>query len=90
MIFEQSTAVLPFTTGVKILDTDPSDSRGEDVWVLTTNLNNYIKNTMDLNKINFHVLKGNVADIVSGTLCEPKQHDAVETLDGVYFFEIEE
>ncbi|GBP13544.1 L-dopachrome tautomerase yellow-f2 [Eumeta japonica] len=46
---------------------------GDEVWVMTNSMPRFIFSNLDTMEYNFHIYRGNVSDLIAGTICEQQR-----------------
>ncbi|XP_065209850.1 protein yellow-like isoform X2 [Planococcus citri] len=72
-IAQQDNETLQFPSGIKIF--------GDTIYILTSELQNFIAGTTRANDVKYRILVGSVSDLVRGTGCDQRKHVATSTID---------
>lgn len=64
---------LQFTSGMKIKSEWTLNGRTDVILAFTNRYQKIATGTMNFNEINFRILKGNVNDLIKGTVCQPRR-----------------
>ncbi|XP_046737224.1 major royal jelly protein 1-like [Diprion similis] len=83
---QTSDEYLQFVSGVKITEGIQNGVEGENVWVASIHLQQFISGTLDITEDNYFILGGNVKTLVNGTNCQTRPHPLVDDLNDKFFF----
>ncbi|XP_046411597.1 major royal jelly protein 1-like [Neodiprion fabricii] len=82
-VLEQNETTLQYISSVKPIIEDGSDI--ETVWVLTNRFQKYVLGTMNFDEINFRMITAEVAALVKDTVCEPEDHEVLDSILDINF-----
>ncbi|XP_046467781.1 major royal jelly protein 1-like [Neodiprion pinetum] len=83
---QTSDEYLQFVSGVKITNGIQSGVEGDNVWVASIHLQQFISDSLDITEDNYYILGGNVKTLVNGTKCQTGPRTLVDDLNDKFFF----